>query len=417
MKPRQICDGVQWMGAVDWNRRLFDSLIPLPDGTSYNAYLVRGSDKTALLDTVDPAMESVLGHQLEGVDRIDYVISHHAEQDHSGAIPAILERHDDAVLICTPKAKQMLVDHLDTAPERIRTVEDGETISLGGKTLHFIHTPWVHWPETMVTHLPEDRILFSCDFFGSHLATSDLYAGNDPYVCEAAKRYYAEIMMPFRKTIQKNMKKVRELEVDLIAPSHGPIHDNPECILSAYEDWISDRVSNLVVLPYISMHGSTEMMVNYLVAALAERGIKVQKFELSNTDIGKLAMALVDAATIVIGTPTVHVGPHPGVFSATHLANALRPKLRYAAIIGSYGWGTKAVEQISALIPNLKVDVLGTVLCKGIPGPEAFSALDVLAETIREKHSSIQGAHNPHQARREQAQKLSRSRIVRSAMN
>jgi flavorubredoxin len=137
------------------------------------------------------------------------------------------------------------------------------------------------------------------------------------------------------------------------------------------------------------MHGSTETMVNYLVAALAERGIKVQKFELSTTDIGKLAMALVDAATIVIGTPTVHMGPHPSVFSATYLANALRPKLKYAAIIGSYGWGTKVVEQISGLIPNLKVEVLGTVLCKGLPRADTFSSLDDLATTIGEKHAAL----------------------------
>ncbi len=389
MKPRKICDGVQWMGAIDWNRRLFDSLIPLPDGTSYNAYLVRGSEKTALLDTVDPAMENLLLSQLEGVERIDYVVSHHAEQDHSGAIPAILKKYSDALLICTTKAKPMLVDHLDVPADRIRAVEDGETISLGDKTLHFVYTPWVHWPETMVTHLPEDRILFSCDFFGSHLATSDLYAGNDPYVNEAAKRYYAEIMMPFRKTIQKNLKKVRELQFDYIAPGHGPIHDHPEHILSAYEDWVSDRVSNLVVIPYISMHGSTEAMVDHLVSALTELDIQVQRFELSTTDIGKLAMALVDAATVVIGTPTLFVGPHPTVTYATQLANALRPKLKYAAIIGSYAWGTKAVEQISGLIPNLKVEVLGTVLCKGVPRTETLSALDALAKTIKEKHATI----------------------------
>jgi flavorubredoxin len=283
----------------------------------------------------------------------------------------------------------MLVDHLHVSAERIQTVEDGEAVSLGDRTLTFIHTPWVHWPETMVTFLPEDKILFTCDFFGSHLATSDLYAGDDAYVCEAAKRFYAEIMMPFRRTIQKNLKKIEDLDFDLIAPSHGPIYDKPECILDAYRDWVSDRVSNLVVLPYISMHGSTESMVNYLVSSLAERGIRVQKFELSSTDLGKLAIALVDAATIVIGTPTVHVGPHPVVFSAAHLANALRPKLRYAAIIGSYGWGTQAVEQISGLIPNLKVEVLGTVLCKGLPRTEDLSALDDLADKIKDKHSQI----------------------------
>jgi flavorubredoxin len=389
MKPRPICDGVQWLGVVDWNRRLFDSLIPLPDGTSYNAYLVQGSEKTALLDTVDPAAKDVLMRRLADIDRIDYLVSHHVEQDHSGTIPAVLEKYDQSMVVCSPRAAPMLVEHLGIAPERIKTVEDGETLSLGNKTLRFVHTPWVHWPETMVSYLAEDRILFSCDFFGSHVATSNLYAGSDPYVLEAAKRYYAEIMMPFRKMIQNNLKKIGALEVDLIAPSHGPIFDQPKGILAAYEDWASDRVSNLVVLPYISMHGSTEAMVNYLVEALAERGVKVQKFDLASTDIGKLAMALVDAATLVIGTPTVHVGPHPNVFFATHLANALRPKLRYAAIIGSYGWGTKAAEQITGLIPNLKVEVLGIVLCKGFPATEAFSALDALADTVRDKHASI----------------------------
>jgi flavorubredoxin len=378
------------MGAVDWNRRLFDSLIPLPDGTSYNAYLINGSEKTALLDSVDPPMEDVLMDQLFDIKEVHYVVSHHAEQDHSGSIPAVLNKYPKATLVCSPKAKGILVDHLQVDEGRVRTVEDGETISLGDRTLQFIHTPWVHWPETMVTFLPEEKILFTCDFFGSHLATSELYAGDNPYVNEAAKRYYAEIMMPFRNVIQKNIEKVEALAFDMIAPSHGPIYDEPDSILNAYRDWVSDKVSNFVALPYITMHGSTERMVNYLVSALTERGIRVQKFDLSVTDIGKLAIALVDAATIVIGTPTVHVGPHPSVFSATHLANALRPKLRYAAIIGSYGWGTKAVEQISGLIPNLKVEVLGTVLCKGAPRNEDYTSLDTLADKIKEKHSQIQ---------------------------
>lgn len=389
MKPRKICTGVHWVGFVDWNRRLFDSLVPLPDGTSYNAYLVSGSEKIALVDAVDPAVTEVLMRQLEKVKRLDYVIAQHAEQDHSGAIPAVLEKYKEAIVLCTPKAKELLIAHLDIAPERIKTVEDNETLALGGKTLQFVHTPWVHWPETMCTYLPEDRILFSCDFFGSHLATTDLYVGNDPRVLEAAKRYYAEIMMPFRVMIQNNLKKVRALQFDFIAPSHGPVFDHPECILSAYEDWVSDRVSNRVVLPYISMHGSTETMVSYLVDALAEREVKVQKFELTTTDVGKLAMALVDAATLVIGTPTVHVGPHPTVFAAAHLANALRPKLKYAAIIGSYGWGTKAVEQIAALTPNLRVEMLGTLMCKGIPLEADFLALTALADKIREKHAKL----------------------------
>jgi len=377
------------MGAVDWNRRLFDSLIPLPDGTSYNAYLVRGSQKTALLDTVDPTLQDELLAQLADVPSLDYVIAHHAEQDHAGAIPAVLAKYPAARLVCTPKAQGLLVDHLGVDADRIQTVADGDTLSLGDRTLRFLHTPWVHWPETMVTHLPEERILFTCDFFGSHVATTDLYAGTGERICEAAKRYYAEIMMPFRGVIRKNLAKLEGVAFDVIAPSHGPIYDQPECILNAYRDWVSERIANQVVIPYISMHGSTARMVDHLLGALVERGVGAQKFELSVTDLGKLAIALVDAATIVIGTPTVHLGPHPLVYSAAHLANALRPKLKYAAIIGSYGWNTKSVEQLSGLIPDLKVEVLGAVLCKGLPRSETLAALDALADTIAARHSQL----------------------------
>ena len=389
MKPRKIREGVHWLGAIDWNRRLFDSLIPLPDGTSYNAYLVEGTEKTVLIDSVDPPLLDMLRRQLAQVKRLDYVIAQHAEQDHAGSIPWVLEKYPEAKLICSPLAKDLMMTHLHIAEDRIQTVADGETLSLGNKTLTFVHTPWVHWPETMSTYLAEDRIVFSCDFLGSHIATSALYSGTDPYVIEAAKRYYAEIMMPFRTMVRSNLKKIRALDFDLIAPSHGSIHDHPELILSAYEDWSSDLVANSVVIPYISMHGSTELMVDHLVAALAERDVLVHKFELSTTDLGKLAMALVDAATIVVGAPTVHVGPHPLVYSATHLANALKPKLKYAAIIGSYGWNTKVVEQIAGLIPNLKVEVLGTVLCKGRPQEPTFAELDALADAIQAKHAEL----------------------------
>jgi len=386
MKARKIREDIYWMGAVDWDRRLFDSLIPLPDGTSYNAYLIRGNEKTALLDTVDPSMTDVLMFQLESVPRIDYVVAHHAEQDHSGTIPQVLERYEDAKVITTPKGKGMLIDLLCIPEERFITVDDEEMLSLGDRTLEFIHTPWVHWPETMVTYLPEERILFTCDFFGSHLATTDLYVTDEARVYEAAKRYYAEIMMPFRKIIRKNLEKVGGRRIDLIAPSHGPIYDRPAFILDAYQDWVSEEPKNVVVLPYISMHGSTEKMVEYLVSALAERGVTVHQFNLAVTDIGKLAITLVDAATIVIGTPTVHVGPHPNVVYAAYLANALRPKLKFASIIGSYGWSSKAIEQIAGLIPNLKVEILDPVLCKGFPREADFRALDNLAATIAEKH-------------------------------
>jgi len=388
VKPREIRPGVYWVGAIDWDRRLFDALIPLPDGTSYNSYLIKGSEKAALIDTVDSTMPDMLLNNLDrlGVSRIDYVVANHAEQDHSGAIPQVLEKYPEAKVVCTPKCKGMLIDLLMITEAKFITVNDKETISLGNRTLEFIHAPWVHWPETMLTYLREDRILFPCDFFGSHLATTDLYVRDGGQAYEAAKRYYAEIMMPFRNTIQKNLEKIKDYAIDIIAPSHGPLHDKPEFILKAYHSWVFDEPKNIVVLPYISMHGSTRKMVEYLVEALVQRGITVKQFDLTVTDIGKLAIALVDAATVIIGTPTILVGPHPNVAYAAILANALKPKVRFVSIIGSYGWGGKAVEQLAGMIPNLKVEILEPVLSKGFPEEADFKALDNLATTVAEKH-------------------------------
>lgn len=386
MKKRQMKERIHWLGAVDWDRRLFDSLIPLPDGTAYNAYLVEGSEKTALLDTVDPAMADELMAQLADVSKIDYIVSHHAEQDHSGTIPRVLERFPEAKVVVTPKAKGMLIDHLKVSEGGFITVEDGATLSLGDKTLRFIHTPWVHWPETMVTYLAEDKILFSCDFFGSHIATADLYVTDQGRVYEAAKRYFAEIMMPFRTVINKNMEKLKGYDIRMIAPSHGQIYDQPAWIMDAYRDWLTGVPHNLAVLPFVSMHGSTRQMVDHLASALVEHGVRVELFNLAVTDIGKLAMALVDAGTVVVGTPTVLTGPHPLAAYATLLANALRPKAKFLSIIGSYGWAGNTVETLAGMIPNLKVEVLEPVLCKGVPSGTVMGALDQLARTIAQKH-------------------------------
>ena len=388
---RILKDDIFAVGAIDWDARLFDRLIPLPDGTSYNSYLIKGSEKTALLDTVDPAKtQDLLNNLLQcDIDNIDYIISHHAEQDHSGSLPEMLLMYPDAQLVTNPKCKQMLTDFLDIDQDRIVTVQDRETLSLGNKTLEFIYIPWVHWPETMGTYIKEDKILFPCDFLGAHLASSELFASDEASVYESAKRYYAEIMMPFRKQVNSNLEKISNLEIDIIAPSHGPVHNKPELIINAYKDWASDNVKNEVIIPYVSMHGSTAKMVSYLVESLIKRGIDVKQFELSTMDVGKLAIALVDAATIVIGTPTVLIGLHPCAAYAAFLANALRPKTKFASIIASYGWAGKAVEQISAMIPNLKAEILEPVTIKGHPKDDGFAQLDKLADNILAKHKEL----------------------------
>lgn len=385
---RKIFANIYEVGAIDWDRRLFDKLIPTPDGTTYNAYLIKGREKTALLDTVDPPKSDTLFKNLTkaGAEKIDYIISHHGEQDHSGCINKVLLTYPEAKVVTNPKCKAMLTSLLQTEEDKFITVEDGQTLSLGDKTLQFIYTPWVHWPETMVTYLQEDKILFSCDFFGSHLATSSLFVDDEAIVYESAKRYYSEIMMPFRTSIKKNMEKLAPLQADVIAPSHGPLYDKPEFIINAYKDWIGDQVKNEVILPYVSMHASTKLLVEHLVEALMERGITVKQFNLAVTDLGKLAVALVDAATIVIGTGTMLTGAHPKAAYAAVLVNALRPKTRFASIVGSYGWGGKMVEQLQQLLANMKVEFIEPVVAKGLPKEKDYQQLDALADKILEKH-------------------------------
>lgn len=388
MVVKEIKPDIYYVGAIDWDRRLFDELIPLPDGTSYNAYLVRGSEKIALIDTVDPTKEKELVENLKRlkIEKIDYIISNHAEQDHSGSIPRILELYPEAKVVTNQRCKNMLMDLLLISDKKFITIGDGDTLSLGNKTLEFILAPWAHWPETMFTYLKEDRILFTCDFLGSHLATSSLFVADEAKVYEAAKRYYAEIMMPFRTMIRRHLEKIGEMEIEIIAPSHGPIYDKPEFILNAYREWVSDSVKNEVIIVYVSMHGSTGKMVHHIVDTLIEKDVNVKQFDLTKTDIGELAMALVDAATIIIASPTVLVGPHPSIVFATYLVNILRPKLRFASVIGSYGWGGKMLDQIKGMLTNLKVEVLEPVIVKGYPKEEDLKKLDKLADEILRKH-------------------------------
>ncbi len=388
---RTLKPDVHNVGVIDWDRRLFDELIPVPDGTTYNAYLIKGSEKTALLDTVDTGKaDGLLSHLMKtGIDGIDYIVAHHAEQDHSGAIPDLLLIYPQAKVVANAKCKKMLQDLLHIEDSHFLVIADGETLSLGNKTLQFIDLPWVHWPETFGTYLQEDRIMFTCDFFGAHLAGSSLFVDDESFVREAAKRYYAEIMMPFRPVIRKNLKKLAKLDIDMIAPSHGPVYDKPSFIVDAYKDWVGETVKNEVIIPFISMHHSTRCMVDHLAEALMDRGITVRRFNMVQTDIGKLAISLVDAATIVLGSPTVLTEAHPLVAYAAILANGLCPKTRFASIIGSYSWGGKMEKQLISLIGKLKVELIDPVVVKGCPDDQPYAALDGLADQILAKHQEI----------------------------
>jgi flavorubredoxin len=391
MRARRLGEGVFWVGAADVERREFDELVALPEGTTYNAYVVKGALKTALVDTVDPAFTHVLLARLQdaGVESLDYVVCNHAEQDHSGALPEVLRRYPAARVLCTSKAKSMLRDLLDVAGDRVDVVEDGSRVDLGGKTLRFVHFPWVHWPETMLTLVEEEGMLLSCDLFGSHLAVADVDRADPAVQLLAARRYYATIMMPLRAFIEKGLPKVTALQPRVVAPSHGPVWRDPSVILDAHARWVGGKPANLVALAYVSMHDSTRRMVTHLADALVARGVAVEVHHLGDPDVGRLAMSLIDAATLVVGSPVFLVGPHPRAGQAASLVNLLKPKLRHVGLVGSFGWGGKVAEQLMALLSGLKVEALEPVLCKGVPRDADLAALDGLAATIAGKHALL----------------------------
>ena len=391
MKDNRIKQDIIYVGALDAERRIFDELIPLPDGTTYNSYIIKGSEKTVLIDSVDPSKKDVLFDNLnkEGIKKIEYIVAHHGEQDHSGSISSVLAAYPMAKVVTNAKCKSELMDLLLIDESKFILIEDGQEISIGSKTLRFIFTPWVHWPETMVTYIPEDKILFSCDFFGSHLSNDKLYPDNPQDIYIPAKRYLAEIMSPFRSIIRKNLEKIAGLDIEIIAPSHGPIHKGKDFIFDCYKDWASEAVKNEVLIAYVSMHGSTEKMASYFKDALKKRKIAVKEFNLADADIGEIAMALVDAATAVIGSPTVLAGTHPKAIFAAFLVKALRPKTKFLSVIGSYGWGGKMVEQLADMLGSVGAEIIEPVLVKGFPKEADFILLDTLADKILQKHTEL----------------------------
>lgn len=390
MYPRKINNRTFTVGAIDWDRTLFDALIPLPCGTSYNAYLVKGSEKTALIDTVEPTKLNVLQSNLDYLktDKIDYVISNHAEQDHSGSLPDMLGRYPMAKLVTNKKGQDMLLPLLDIPSDKIQLIEDRQTLSLGDKTLQFIFAPWVHWPETMFTYLVEDQLLFSCDLFGAHLASSEVYASKNQNSIQEAKRYYAEIMMPFGGRIVKHLETLKDFQIKIIAPSHGPVYDNPEEILKAYHKWVSGDLKNEVVIIYVTMHGSTEKLVFRLADELVRKDIPVSPYNTVTASLGDLALSLVDAKTVIIASPAYLMGLHPNIVLAAYILNTLRPRTKYVGVIGSFGWGNKMVNQLTEMLKDLKVEYLPPLLVKGDPGQEEQEQIETLAGEILQLHQS-----------------------------
>lgn len=391
MEFQKIKENIYYCGLNDVNRPIFDELIPLENGTSYNSYLVKGSEKIAIIDTMYPPMEEEYFKNLDenGITKVDYIIANHGEQDHSGALPNMLKKYPEAKVVTNPTCKGNLQSMLLIPEDRIITVQNNEELSLGNKTLQFIFAPNVHWPDTMFTYIKEDNVICTCDFLGAHYTFKDVIAKPSDELAKSAKRYYAEIMMPFRVMCKKYLQIIKDMKVDMILPSHGPVYKEPNFILDLYTDWTSDIGKNLVVLPYVSMYKSTTEMIDYLSAKLNEKGIDTYKHDIIRNDLGDLATALIDGTTIIMGTSMVLAGPHPASVNVAYIASVLKPKAKFASFIGSYGWGGKLFDILGEILGKLRLDIIEPIQIKGKPTKEAFDKLDKMADTIVEKHKTL----------------------------
>jgi flavorubredoxin len=346
-----------------------------------------GKDKKALIDTANPGFERELEDKIRKVidpADIDYVIMNHAEPDHAGSIPHVMAINTKAKLVTSAKGAKMAQVFYKVPEERIITVHDQESIDLGGKTLQFIEAPMLHWPETMFTYLKENKTLFPCDFFGSHVARG-LYDDEVEDLLVYAQRYFGEIMMPFRPMAQKAMEKIRDLGIEMIAPSHGPVYKNPERILRAYRKWANGETKPKAIIVYVTMWNSTEKMIQPLAETLMAEGVEVALYNLTVSDIGDVAKDLVDSRAIVLGAPTVLGGVHPLAVYATYLVKALRPPLKFGVVLSSYGWGGGAIKHVQEILGPTKMEVVGAIEINGPPSESDIQKIIELGKSLAEK--------------------------------
>ena len=393
MAIQTVCPDVFEVGASHPEREMFDAFMPIPMGTTYNSYLINGEKANCLIDPVDPEKLHVLLANLKeaGVETLDYVVCLHTEQDHSGTLPDLISRWPDIKIVAMKKVQELIGTHLHIPAERIQVMEEGESLDLGGKTLRFHAIPFAHWPDNTAAYLVEDDILFSSDLFGSHYASPEIFSTDSNDQRMAARQYYAEIMMPFRKQVARHVEWTKKLNPRHIAPSHGPIWYDTSKILQMYESWTSDEVKKKVVIGYVSMHGSVETMVEKYAVRLAQHGLSVVCRNIAahpdslTREVGNLAADMVDAAAVVIATPTVVVGPHPSAMYLAAVVNVLKPKSRYFQFLGSFGWASQAPQGIASALSNFRGEALEPINVKGLPTEDEIEAIQEAADKMAEK--------------------------------
>ncbi len=361
----ELKPGVHWVGAIDWNIRNFHGYIT-HRGTTYNSYLIV-DEKIALVDTVKehfyPEMMKRIRDIIDPQD-IDYLISNHTEPDHSGSITKFMEEVQGIELIASPLGMQNLRRYYGDDME-ITSIKEKPTLSLGKKTLHFAAIPMVHWPDSMVTYIPEDKLLLPNDAFGQHLASSKRFDDevDTAVLMQEAETYYANIVMPLWMSVSRAFKALEGLEIDMIGPSHGVIwRGNPGMILEAYQRWVQGESKPRAVIVYDTMWGSTERVANALFGGLASEGVEVKIHKLGSSHNSDVIADILEAKAVLVGSPTLNNGLFPTVASFLAYMRGLKPKNKIGAVFGSFGWGGGAKRAAEEEMKAAGIDLVESEL-------------------------------------------------------
>ena len=349
MKNVELKPGIYWVGGIDWNLRDFHGYMT-PRGSTYNAYLII-DEKVVLIDTVKHYMFDEMLERIKAIidpSRIDIIVSNHVEMDHSGCISKMLAIAPDAKIVTSVQGEKGLKRHFKE-DWNFQVAQSGDTINIGKRNLHFVHIPMVHWPDSMVTYIPEDKILLSNDAFGQHIATSERYDFQVDWgiVKEEAAKYYANIVLPYGTQVTKALEVLGGLEIDIIAPSHGLMwKEHIPDILAEYTKWSAHEPEEKALIIYDTMWGTTEKMAWKLAEGLEEAGISVKAYNLKYSDISEIMTHVLTAKYILVGSPTLNNGYMPTIGAFLTYVKGLKPKRKIAMAFGSYGWSGQAAGMI-----------------------------------------------------------------------
>lgn len=387
----KLSDHVYWVGAIDWALRDFHGYLT-GRGSTYNAYLIL-ADKITLIDTVKTAFKNEMLSRIASVIEprdIRYIISQHAEMDHSGSLPEVVEAIKPEKVIASTSGVKVLSEHFHWDRE-VAAVKDGDTLSLGNLSLSFVETRMLHWPESMFTYLVEDAVLFSQDAFGMHLASNERFTDElpDEIVEYEGAKYFANILLPFSALVTRLLEKVSQMNLSptIIAPAHGPIWRRDfEKILSLYANWAAQKPTKKAVVVYDTMWQSTAMMARAIGEGLTAGGASAKLMPLGPSHRSDVVTELLDAGALLVGTPVLNSNMLPTIADVLTYLKGLKPRNLIGAAFGSYGWSGEAIEEVKEILTAMKVELVGDALkVKYVPDKDALAQCHSLGKLVAEK--------------------------------